>query len=103
MRSLEFPMKNDERTSLYPDRVLRKRWRFIVHAITNKSYNMNSRSLELLLEVVLVPDTVNGSSVSAPEHALALDHVLPETALEDFSVRKFEQPVAILEIFTKIA
>lgn len=64
---------------------------------------MNSRSLELLLEVVLVPDPVDSSPVPTSEHALALYHVFPETALKSFSVRKFEQPVAILQIFAKIA
>jgi hypothetical protein len=64
---------------------------------------MNSGSLELLLEVVLVPNPVDAASVPATEHALPLHHILPETALKRLSVRKLQQSVAVLEVLAEIA
>lgn len=64
---------------------------------------MNPESLELLLEMVLMPNSMDATSVTASEHSLPLHHILPETPFKRLPIRKLQQSVPILQIFVEIA
>jgi hypothetical protein len=53
--------------------------------------------------MVLVPNPVDFPSVPARKNTLALHHVLPKSPLEYFSIGKFQNSVAVLEVLAKVA
>ena len=53
--------------------------------------------------MVLMPNPADFPSVPAHKNTLALHHVLPKCPLKYFSIRKFQNSVAVLEVLVKIA